>query len=112
MRSRTETIVIVRQIHSGLGPLNFQARRIATQNCERRRAAEHSALCSGSGLPLHSPPLNIHQASAGTSQGLMEVGELTARNVADKLIDAWVTGKFGGDFYKAIRKAAKITGTQ
>ena len=107
-----KTIVNVRQILSGLGPLNFHARRIATQNCETRRAAEHSSLCSGSCRPLHTPPLNTHQASEGTSQALMEVGEMTARNVADKLIDAWVTGKFGGDFYKAIRKAAKITGTR
>lgn len=58
-------------------------------------------------IPIH-PKMDI--SKVGQSKTLQDVGQLTARDVADKLINAWVTGRYNSEFYKAMKKATMITG--
>lgn len=55
-------------------------------------------------------PSKMGTAKVGQSKTLQDVGQLTARDVADKLINAWVTGRYNSEFYKAMKKATRITG--
>jgi hypothetical protein len=58
-------------------------------------------------FPIHS---KMDIAKVGESKILQDVGQLTARDVADKLINAWVTGRYNSEFYQAMKKATRITG--
>ncbi|CAK9873693.1 unnamed protein product [Sphagnum jensenii] len=66
---------------------------------------------------LQSPPPHIRVAEctnhAQESQKVsVNMGQITARDLADKLIDGWVTGKYGVEFSNAMERATLLTGQQ
>jgi hypothetical protein len=66
---------------------------------------------------LQSPAPHIRVAEctnhAQESQKVsVNMGQITARDLADKLIDGWVTGKYGVEFSNAMERATLLTGQQ
>jgi hypothetical protein len=66
---------------------------------------------------LQSPPPHIRVAEwtnhAQESRKVsVNMGQITARDLADKLIDGWVMGKYGVEFSNAMVRATLLTGQQ
>jgi hypothetical protein len=105
---------ILKQMNSGLAALiqdeelKLPMQSSLTQKPSKLNSRESS--CSMVSLPWHtSAQLAGHGLNPKmTSNIQVGVDQTTTRNVSEKLIEAWVTGRFGSDFKKALRQADKI----
>ncbi|CAK9222015.1 unnamed protein product [Sphagnum troendelagicum] len=86
-----------------------------TQRNQRQRHLGTLKVAYAGHLQSPAPHIRVAECTnhAQESQKVsVNMGQITARDLADKLIDGWVTGKYGVEFSNAMERATLLTGQQ